>query len=56
MINVKKFISIVVTVCTLVIVTNFVLAAGVGMIMTGACLIANWCCVIGLGVILWEAS
>jgi len=56
MINVKKFISIVLTVCTLVIVTNFVLAAGLSMITTVAGLIANWCCVIGLGVILWEAS
>ena len=50
--NLKKFISIVVTVCTLVIVTDFVLAAG---IMTGACMVALWCCVIGFGVILLES-
>ena len=53
---IKKFISVVVTVSTLVIVTDWVLAAGASMIMTGACLATLWCCFIGLGIILWESS
>ena len=51
-----KFLSIGMTVCTLVIVTNFVLAAGLSMITTAAGLVTLWCSVIIFGAALWEVS
>ena len=52
-----KFLSIVMTTSTLVIVTEFVLSlTALSMITTAAGLVSLWCCVIAFGCILWEVS
>ena len=52
-----KFLGTIMTTATLVVVTEWVLSlTGLSMITTAAIMVALWCCVIGLGAIMWEAA